>query len=482
MAENKRDYYEVLGVSKGASEEEIKKAYKKLARKYHPDMNPGDKEAEEKFKEVNEANEVLSDPEKKARYDQFGFAGVDPSYGAGAGGGAYGAGGFDSLFPRVPKEYAPAGDRNLKIVAEEPYIARTQGTRTFPWRVAVVAEKDAALLENELVCLLADPAADADWEWVKPGQVSWDWWNGMRLTGVDFRAGRNTESYRYYIDFAARYGIPYIIMDEGWSASTTDVFHPNPDLDLQELIAYGRERNVQIVLWLTWLAVEKDMDRLFATQEEWGIPGVKIDFMDRSDQWMVGYYERVMKCAARHRLFVDMHGSYTPKGLCRTYPNLLTYEGGLGMEQGARCKPENSNWLPFIRNAVGPMDFTPGSMFSAQPEDNRSTGANPMGTGTRAYQMALYVVFESPLQMLADNPVLYRREHLCTEFLAAVPTTWDSLRVLRAACGREVVVARRKGDSGTSAALRTTGPIRPKSRSTSCLRAVPLRRLRSRTG
>ena len=357
-----------------------------------------------------------------------------------------GAGGFESLFPRVPKEYAPAGDRNLKIVAEEPYIARTQGTRTFPWRVAVVAEKDAALLENELVWLLAEPAADADWEWVKPGLVSWDWWNGMRLTGVDFRAGRNTESYRYYIDFAARYGIPYIIMDEGWSASTPDVFHPNPDLDLQELIAYGRERNVQIVLWLTWLAVEKDMDRLFATLEEWGIPGVKIDFMDRSDQWMVGYYERVMKCAARHRLFVDMHGSYTPKGLYRTYPNLLTYEGVLGMEQGARCKPENSNWLPFIRNAVGPMDFTPGSMFSAQPEDNRSTGANPMGTGTRAYQMALYVVFESPLQMLADNPVLYRREHPCTEFLAAVPTTWDSLRVLHAACGREVVVARRKGD------------------------------------
>ena len=357
-----------------------------------------------------------------------------------------GAGGFESLFPRVPKEYAPAGDRNLKIVAEEPYIARTQGTRTFPWRVAVVAEKDAALLENELVWLLAEPAADADWEWVKPGLVSWDWWNGMRLTGVDFRAGRNTESYRYYIDFAARYGIPYIIMDEGWSASTTDVFHPNPDLDLQELIAYGRERNVQIVLWLTWLAVEKDMDRLFATLEEWGIPGVKIDFMDRSDQWMVGYYERVMKCAARHRLFVDMHGSYTPKGLLRTYPNLLTYEAVLGMEQGGRCKPDNSNYLPFIRNAVGPMDFTPGGMFCSQPEDNRSTGSNPMASGTRAYQLALYVVFESPLQMMADNPVYYYREHPCTEFIASVPTTWDELRVLRARCGEQVVVARRKGD------------------------------------
>ena len=304
----------------------------------------------------------------------------------------------------------------------------------------------AERIYTELDKLLAAPAADTDWEWVKPGLVSWDWWNGMRLSGVDFRAGRNTESYRYYIDFAAKYGVPYIIMDEGWSASTTDVFRPNPDLDLPGLIAYGKERNVQIVLWLTWLAVEKDMERLFTTLEEWGIPGVKIDFMDRSDQWMVNYYERVTKCAADHHIFVDWHGSYTPKGLFRTYPNLLTYEAVLGMEQGARCKPENSNWLPFIRNAVGPMDFTPGSMFSAQPEDNRSTGANPMGTGTRAYQMALYVVFESPLQMLADNPVLYRREHPCTEFLAAVPTTWDSLRVLHAACGREVVVARRKGD------------------------------------
>ena len=304
----------------------------------------------------------------------------------------------------------------------------------------------AERIYTELDKLLAAPAADTDWEWVKPGLVSWDWWNGMRLSGVDFRAGRNTESYRYYIDFAAKYGVPYIIMDEGWSASTTDVFRPNPDLDLPGLIAYGKERNVQIVLWLTWLAVEKDMERLFTTLEEWGIPGVKIDFMDRSDQWMVNYYERVTKCAADHHIFVDWHGSYTPKGLFRTYPNLLTYEAVLGMEQGGRCKPDNSNYLPFIRNAVGPMDFTPGGMFCSQPEDNRSTGSNPMASGTRAYQLALYVVFESPLQMMADNPVYYYREHPCTEFIASVPTTWDELRVLRARCGEQVVMARRKGD------------------------------------
>ena len=357
-----------------------------------------------------------------------------------------GSGGFRARFPRRPARYAPDGDCSLKIVEEEPCIARTEGSRTFPWRVAVVAERDAALVENELVWLLAEPTVEGDWSWVEPGLVSWDWWNGMRLTGVDFRAGRNTESYRYYIDFAARYGIPYIIMDEGWSASTTDVLHPNPELDLQQLIAYGRERGVRIILWLTWLAVEQEMERIFTTFEQWGVAGVKIDFMDRSDQWMVGFYERVVHSAAAHRLTVDMHGSYTPKGLYRTWPNLLTYEGVLGLEQGPRCKPENSIYLPFVRNAVGPMDFTPGSMFSAQPEENRSTGANPMGSGTRAYQMALYVVFESPLQMLADNPVLYEREHPCTEFIAQVPTTWDELRVLHAECGEALVVARRKGD------------------------------------
>ncbi len=369
-----------------------------------------------------------------------------------------GAKGLRALFPRQPAKYAPDGDRSLKIVEEEPWIARTEGTRPFPWRVAVVAERDADLVENELVWLLARPTAEGDWSWVKPGQVSWDWWNGMRLTGVDFRAGCNTESYRYYIDFAARHKIPYIIMDEGWSASTTNVLHPNRDLDLRELIAYGRERGVRIILWLTWLAAERDMERIFATYERWGIAGVKIDFMDRSDQWMVDYYERVMRSAAAHRLLVDMHGSYTPKGLYRTWPNLLTYEGVLGLEQGPRCTPQNSLYLPFIRNAVGPMDFTPGSMFSAQPEENRSTGTNPMGSGTRAYQMALYIVFESPLQMLADNPVLYERERECTEFIASVPTTWDELRVLHAACGQTLVVARRKGDKWYVGAITNDTP------------------------
>lgn len=210
------------------------------------------------------------------------------------------------------------------------------------------------------------------------------------------------------------------------------------------MIKYGKERNVKIVLWLTWLTVENHFD-LFKTFADWGIAGVKIDFMDRSDQWMVNYYERVAKEAAKHKLFVDFHGSFKPAGLERRYPNVLSYEGVLGMEQGGNCKPTNSIYLPFMRNAVGPMDFTPGSMLSAQPEDNRSTRANAMGSGTRAYQMALFVVFESGLQMLADNPVYYYRKRPCTEFISSVPVVWDETKVLDAKVGEYVVIARRSG-------------------------------------
>lgn len=365
-----------------------------------------------------------------------------------------GRGGFTATFPRVPKEYGPKNDRSLEILSEETYIARTEGARTFPWRVAAVAREDADLVRQELVWLLAEPAAERDWSWVQPGLVSWDWWNGMRLTGVDFRAGRNTESYRRYIDFAAEYGIPYIIMDEGWSASTTDVFRPNPNLDLEELVAYGGQRGVRIILWLTWLAVERDMERLFGQLEEWGIAGVKIDFMDRSDQWMVNYYERVAAEAARHRMVVAFHGAFKPAGLEYKYPNVLAYEGVRGMENMGGCTPANSLWLPFIRNAVGPMDYTPGAMISMQPEAYCGNRPNAASIGTRAYQMALFVLFETGLQMLADNPTLYYREEECTRFISQVPVTWDETRALRAEAGKHVVVAKRKGAKWYLGAIR----------------------------
>lgn len=353
--------------------------------------------------------------------------------------------GMQSLFPPCPLEFGEDGDRSVKILKEADYIARTSGTRSFPWRFFVIAREDKELVENEMVYNLSAPCELEDYSWIKPGQVSWEWWHDARLYGVDFRSGYNMDSYKYYIDFASTFGIPYIIMDEGWAKSTRDPFTPNPTIDLQELIKYGQERNVKIVLWLTWLTVENHFE-LFKTFADWGVAGVKIDFMDRSDQWMVNFYERVAREAAKHHLFVDFHGAFKPAGLERRFPNILSYEGVLGMEQGGNCRPSNTIYLPFMRNAVGPMDFTPGSMLSAQPEDNRSTRANAMGSGTRAYQMALFVVFESGLQMLADNPVYYYRERPCTEFISSVPVVWDETRVLDAKVGEYVVTARRSGD------------------------------------
>ena len=353
--------------------------------------------------------------------------------------------GLTSLFPKYPLEVEDEGDRSQKILKEANYIAKTSGSRDLPWRMFVISKQDKDILEQEMVYNLSDPNEIGDTSWIRTGKVAWDWWNRWQVWGVDFRAGINFETYKYYIDFASKYGIEYIIMDEGWARNTRDPFNSNPDINLPELIKYGKSKNVDIVLWLTWLTTEKNFS-LFEKFAEWGIAGVKIDFMDRSDQWMVNFYERVAKEAAKHKLFVDFHGSFKPAGLERRYPNIISYEGIRGLEQGGNCKPENTIFIPFIRNAVGPADFTPGSMFSAQPEDNRSTRSNAMGSGTRAYQMALYVVLESGIQMLADTPSRYLQEAECTEYIASVPVIWDETKVLDAKVGEYVVTARRKGD------------------------------------
>jgi alpha-glucosidase len=352
-----------------------------------------------------------------------------------------------SVFPKQPLAYEDQGDRSVKILERADYIARTKGTRNFPWRYFVVAKDDGELMENTMTYKLArEKQENADFSWLKPGQVSWECWNGASPYGVDFKAGFNEETYMHFIDFASDFGIPYIIMDEGWAKTTTDPYTPNPDIDLFKLIEYGKKKNVEIVLWLTWLTVEKNFE-LFETFNDWGIAGVKIDFMDRSDQWMVNFYERVAKEAAKHKLFVDFHGSFKPSGLERAYPNVISYEGVLGMEQMGRATPDNSVYFPFIRNAVGAMDYTPGAMISMQPEVYFSRRPNSAGVGTRAYQMALFVIFESGLQMLADNPTNYYRERECTEFITSVPTTWDETIALKAKVGEYAIVAKRKGET-----------------------------------
>lgn len=356
-----------------------------------------------------------------------------------------GENGMTSLFPKFPTKLEEEWDRSLKILEEADYIARTSGKRALPWRMFVVAKDDKALLEQELLFCLSDANELEDSSWIRPGKVAWDWWNQWQVYGVDFRAGRNTDTYKYFIDFAAKYGIEYIILDEGWSRTTRDPFHFNPEVNVPELIEYGKSKGVGIILWLVWLTVENNFT-LFETFAEWGVAGVKVDFMDRSDQWMVNYYERVAKEAAKHKLLVDFHGSFPPTGLERRYPNVISYEGVLGLEQNERCKPENSIYLPFIRNAVGGMDFTPGAMLSVQPHDNRTTFSVAMASSTRAYQMALYVVFESGIQMLADSPTRYLNEPECTEYIASVPVLWDESVVLDAKVGEYVVIARRSGD------------------------------------
>ena len=358
-----------------------------------------------------------------------------------------GANGIVSTFPKTPLAFAEDGDRSLKITEEADYIAKTKGTRNYPWRYFVISKNDKQLIENTMTYRLAEKNQLQDVSWIKPGQVSWEWWNDASPYGpdVNFVSGYNLETYKYYIDFASKFGIPYIIMDEGWAKSTRDPYTPNPKVDLHELIRYGKEKNVGIVLWLTWLTVENNFD-LFKTFNEWGVKGLKIDFMDRSDQWMVNYYERVAREAAKHNLFVDFHGSFKPAGLEYKYPNVLSYEGVRGMENMGGCYPDNSLYLPFMRNAVGPMDYTPGAMISMQPNVYRSERPNSASIGTRAYQLALFVVFESGLQMLADNPTLYYRNEDCTRFITQVPVTWDETVALEAKAGEYVIVAKRKDD------------------------------------
>ena len=365
---------------------------------------------------------------------------------------------LQSVFPKCPLEFGPDGDRSVKLLKEADYIAKTKGSRNFPWRVLMISHEDRQIFENELVFKLSRPNELGNTDWIKPGQVSWEYWHAARLYGVDFKSGFNLDSYKYYIDFASKFGIPYIIMDEGWAKSTTDPFTPNPNIDLFELIKYGNQKNVKIILWLTWLTVENNL-KLFKTFSEWGIAGVKIDFMNRSDQWMVNFYERIAREAAKNHMFIDYHGAFKPAGMERALPNILTYEGVVGMEQniyGGKATTDNNVWLPLIRNAVGPMDYTPGAMISVHPEDYKSTRTNPVSIGTRAHQLAVFVIFESGLQMLADNPFYYYREKECTEFITSVPVTWDETKVLAAEAGKYFVVAKRKGEKWYIGAITNT--------------------------
>lgn len=347
-------------------------------------------------------------------------------------------------------------DRDEVLLEKASYIAETEGTRAFPWRVLMINEDDKAVIENNLVYQLASPSVTQDTEWIKPGKISWDWWSTLNVYGVDFKAGVNTDTYKYFIDFASKYGIEYILLDEGWSAGTWNIKEAIPELNIPELVRYGKERNVGLVLWTLWNPLDKDLEGILDIYEKWGIKGIKVDFMQRSDQYMVNFYERVGKAAMDRKLLVDFHGSFKPSGLQKRYPNVMTFEGVLGLEHDKDSRdinPVHDLILPFTRMVAGPMDYTPGAVNNATAEDFYINFVHPISLGTRAHQAALYVVYESSLQMLADSPSNYYKAPEFASFISRIPTTWDDTKAITAKIGEQLVIARKNGKNWYLAGL-----------------------------
>jgi alpha-glucosidase len=359
--------------------------------------------------------------------------------------------GFTGVYAPYPLEATLGGFGGINYVPTKraDYIAKTRGTRNFPWRAIAISRSDRELLNNDIVQKLASPPRINDISWIKPGQVAWDWWNNWNISHVDFKAGINTPTYKYYIDFAAANKIPYIIMDGGWSEGL-DLTKVVPAINLQEILAYGKQKGVDVILWASWYAVTQQMNTVFPLYAKMGVKGFKIDFVDRDDQIAVAsLYEIAVKAAENH-LLVDYHGVFKPTGLQRTYPNVVGYEGVKGLENykwAVEDQPRYVVSIPYIRMMAGPMDYTPGAMRNAVRANYRPINDNPMSQGTRCQQLAMYVVFEAPLQMLSDNPTTYMKEQECTDFITKVPTTFDETVPLDGKVGEYVALARRKGDT-----------------------------------
>ena len=368
-----------------------------------------------------------------------------------------GDGGSDlsARFAGYPDEVKQGGHNNLQMEVQthKPFLAECSAGEVFPWRVIAVSDNDVQMADNDMVYRLASPAdPQADWSWVKPGKVAWDWWNDWNISGVDFVSGVNNNTYKYYIDFASSNGIEYVILDEGWSVNgAADLFQVVPEIDLEMLVEYAAERNVGLILWAGYWAFDRDMEKVCEHYSKMGIKGFKIDFMDRDDQYMVDFHRRAAETTARYQMLADFHGTYKPTGLHRTYPNVINYEGVHGLEtmKWSDASVDQVTYdvtFPFIRMMAGPIDYTQGAMRNATKDNYRPVYNEPMSQGTRCRQLAQYVVFESPLNMLCDSPSNYIREQECLEFIAEIPTVWDETKGVCGKVGEHIVVARRSGD------------------------------------
>ncbi len=353
--------------------------------------------------------------------------------------------------PPYPKSLSYKGSifDHGQVAEVQNFIARVKGTRTYPWRIFAIADDEKALVANNMVYLLASPSVLSDISWVRPGVVMFDWWAKYNIYGVDFKTGINTETARYFIDFCAEKGFRYFMFDDGWCPEE-DLLHPRPELNMAEVTAYAESKGVDVILWVLWHTLEKQWDKAFDQFKKWGVKGIKIDFMNRDDQPMVEFYEAAARKAAENRMIVDFHGAYKPSGLSRKYPNVLTYEALIEFEYNGWTQydtPVHHNLLPYIRMFTGPMDYIPATMRNSTKDNFRPIGDYPMGQGTRAHAMALWVVLNSPLTMLPDSPSDYYREKECAEFLSKLPVVWDETQLLRGKIAEYTVMARRSGSS-----------------------------------
>lgn len=365
--------------------------------------------------------------------------------------------GLVSHYWGLPEGYNDAGSmfNRKRTIGNKDHIARTAGSREFPWKVFAFAKHETELLTNQLVYLLGEECKIEDTSWIEPGWVTFDWWARRGLYGVDFKAGVNTETAKYMIDFAAEFGLRYFLLDDGWTYRE-DLTRAVSGLDMAEVGRYAASKGVGLMLWVTFAALDDQMDAALEQFVEWGVKGIKIDFTNRDDQEAVNFYRRAAQECAKHRMVVDFHGAYRPDGLRRTYPNVLTREALIEFEyNGGRDwdTPDHHCMLPFIRNVAGPMDYIPGTMNNATKRDFRTIADKPMGMGTRAHALALAVIFESPLQMLSDAQPLYYRERECTEFLTQIPVEWDETLPLDGKTGDYVALARRNGEIWYTAAI-----------------------------
>lgn len=359
---------------------------------------------------------------------------------------------LSSTFANYPKieELNPIRQQ-LMVKEYDNFIAKVKGHKKFPWRVFGLSKNDIDIVNSDLVYKLATPSKLESFSWVKPGKIAWDWWSDWNISGVDFKAGLNTETYKYYIDFAAENKLEYVVLDEGWSPpSEGDIFKTVPEIDLDEIISYGNKKGVSIILWAVWNVINDTAEDACKYYSSKGIKGFKIDFIDRNDQKAVEFISNFAKIASKYKLVVTYHGVFQPAGLQRTFPNILNFEGVYGLEEVKWSNPNMPKYnatLPFIRMFAGPVDYTPGTFHNATKENFRPIFSSPMGQGTRSNQMALFIIQDAPLVALADSPIIYKKEQECTSFIASIPTTWDDSKTIDGKVGDYIVTARKKDDN-----------------------------------